>query len=115
MLGRHQESCRLDGAEDPARAAALRVRSALELCGLDPDRARFDVPAPGRGEPARLVAEYVAGTEGGLPRLDAGELPAGPGLDADLALLAALCRETSLRPNPLPWLKSPSWSCLSST
>jgi formate hydrogenlyase subunit 6/NADH:ubiquinone oxidoreductase subunit I/coenzyme F420-reducing hydrogenase delta subunit len=60
VLGRHQESCRLRGAEDPARDRVERAAELAELAGLGPGRVRFVEPDPGRAGPSRAVALFDA-------------------------------------------------------
>ena len=60
VLGRHQRTCRLDGAEDHARAVVSRVERLAGLLGLGPGRVRFAEPAPGREGPVAAVREALA-------------------------------------------------------
>ena len=41
VLGRHQHSCRMNGAEDHARRIVQKTREVLEILGLDPDYVQF--------------------------------------------------------------------------
>jgi len=107
VMGRHQESCRLNGAEDPAADRVRRTRAALTLVGLDADRARFVVPEPGARGPGKAVAEYEHTIRAlGDPTL--GVAPAdvhqGEGLDSDLALLSWFSAHDTLEPDGSAWL-----------
>jgi bidirectional [NiFe] hydrogenase diaphorase subunit len=88
VVGRHQETCRLRGAEDPARDRVLRAQRALALAGIEGERLRFTVPAAGPAGPRAAVVDF-------LSRLDQRSLrtadpPEREGLDAALRLLDAL-------------------------
>jgi len=59
VLGRHQSTCRFNGAEDPARSRVEHARSLLAAMGFDPDRLRFVEPAPGRDGPRDAVLDFA--------------------------------------------------------
>jgi ferredoxin len=59
VLGRHQETCRLDGAEDHAREVVSRIERLACLLGLGPGRARFTEPMPGREGPAAAARDAL--------------------------------------------------------
>jgi ferredoxin len=63
VLGRHQQTCRLGGAEDHAREVVERVERLARLVGLGADRVRFVEPAPGPDGPASAVLETLAAIE----------------------------------------------------
>ena len=88
VLGRNQHTCRLDGAEDPARARVRQARRALELAGLGSERVRFEVPEPGRDGPARSLGRFVNAI-GPAPLAEKApdELFEREGLDASLEVL----------------------------
>jgi coenzyme F420-reducing hydrogenase delta subunit len=62
VLGRHQQTCRLGGAEDHAREVVERMERIARLVGLGADRVRFVEPAPGPAGPAGAIHEAVAAT-----------------------------------------------------
>jgi ferredoxin len=92
VLGRHEESCRLRGAEDPARERVARAAELAQLCGLGEERVRFAEPEPGLAGPPRaaaalaaeLGARPLAPPRAGVPR------PVREDLDELLAFLPAL-------------------------
>ncbi len=96
VLGRHQETCRQDGAEEPAKERVARARALLELLGLGGERVRFESPAAGSAMPARAVARFLADiTPLGLRPGKAEELPwTGEDLAGGLKLLAGLSRRS---------------------
>ncbi|MCP4674843.1 MAG: 4Fe-4S dicluster domain-containing protein, partial [Deltaproteobacteria bacterium] len=59
VLGRHQETCRLAGAEDHARAVVDRIDRLAGITGLGSGRAVFKEPAPGRDGPSIAIAEFL--------------------------------------------------------
>ncbi len=108
-MGRHQESCRLNGAEDPAADRVRRTREVLAMVGLDADRARFVVPEPGARGPGKAAAEYAETMRQlGDPMLDV-PAPAdcyqGEGLDSDLAYLSWFSGHQTLKPDGTAWLE----------
>ena len=109
VLGRHQESCRLNGAEDPARDRVERTRRALALVGLDAERVRFEAPDPGPEGPFRAVTEFTATLDAlGAPALRETappELFTGEGLDTDLALLGWISTQAGITPRGATWLE----------
>jgi len=108
VMGRHQESCRLNGAEDPAADRVRRTRAALTMVGLDADRARFVVPEPGARGPGKAVADYENTIRAlGDPRLGVAppaDVHQGEGLDSDLALLSWFSAHETLEPDGSDWL-----------
>ncbi len=55
VMGRHQETCRLDGAEAHARDMVRRVDLLAALCGLGAGRVMFAEPAPGPVGPLQMI------------------------------------------------------------
>lgn len=55
VLGRHQSTCRLDGAEVRARDVVRRSDELAVLCGLGEGRIAFAEPDPGPGGPLAMV------------------------------------------------------------
>jgi bidirectional [NiFe] hydrogenase diaphorase subunit len=109
VLGRHQASCRLDGAEDPARERVEETRRALTMVGMEPERIRFAVPAPGPEGPLLTVGEFAETLEtlgrNPLDRPAPAELFGGEGLDTDLGLLGWISTRSHLRPDGATWLE----------
>jgi sarcosine oxidase subunit alpha len=58
VLGRHEGTCRLKGAERHARLVVERVEKLARLVGLGPDRAVFADPAPGQGGPVLEIDRF---------------------------------------------------------
>ena len=58
VMGRHQETCRLVGAEDHARDVASRTEALALALGLGERRVRFVEPAPGCEGPTSAIADY---------------------------------------------------------
>ena len=94
VLGRHQRTCRFDGAEDPVVERVQTARKLLDLLGIDPERVRFEEPAPGPEGPREAIVDYLSSLK---------DLPLRPvatslsnealryeGLDASLQLLNTL-------------------------
>ncbi len=108
VLGRHQESCRLNGAEDPVRRRVRRAREALRLVGLDAERIHFAVPDPGPGGPPRAVRDFAASVEalGASPVREPAQLLADEGLDTGLALLDWLAEHGGGASGGEAWLES---------
>jgi F420-non-reducing hydrogenase iron-sulfur subunit len=59
VLGRHQRTCRFDGAEDSARERCERGALLLGLSGVARERLRFMEPDPGPEGPLRAVESFV--------------------------------------------------------
>jgi len=108
VLGRHQESCRLNGAEDPVRDRVTRIRAALAAVGFPEDRVRFAAPAPGPEGPLEEVRAFVSDVEALGPHPLDETAPAGlfedEGLDTDLAVLGWLSGRPALQPDGSAWL-----------
>ncbi len=64
VLGRHQATCRFDGAEDPAVRVVAQAREVVRLLGMDPERVRFEDPAPGRNGPVEAVRAFARRVDG---------------------------------------------------
>lgn len=58
VLGRHQRTCRFDGAEDPVRDRVEAARDVLDLVGIDRARIAFDEPAPGPQGPRESIQAF---------------------------------------------------------
>jgi len=104
VIGRHQQTCRLDGAEDHAREVVARVERLARLAGLGADRVRFVEPAPGPDGPARAVIETLA--EIGPGPLDEA-MPAErleDSADGAMAALSWLSTRPELSPAGADWL-----------
>ena len=87
VLGRQQQTCRQDGAEDPARARVEQAREALAIAGLGDHRVAFEVPDAGADGPPATVAAFRRGlTPNPLPELHP-DLVGTEGLDTTLRLL----------------------------
>ncbi len=59
VLGRHQETCRLAGAEDYARVVVHRVDRLARMTGLGQGRVVFEEPAPGPDGPTIAIWEFL--------------------------------------------------------
>lgn len=107
VLGRHEPTCRLEGAERPARERVQRAAMLAELVELGEARVRFVEPPPGPEGPRMALAELDAHLRqlGPSPLEGAQlELPCGEGLDAGVALVNALICRPELGTNLTPWL-----------
>jgi F420-non-reducing hydrogenase iron-sulfur subunit len=108
ILGRHQATCRFEGAEDATAARVGRVRQLLELVGLPAGQQRlaFVEPAPGPAGPLQAVADFVAAVE--PSPLSSAPAPTalleGEGLDSSLALLRWIAERSGR-----PWAGAGSW------
>ncbi len=58
MLGRHEETCRLAGAEESARTVVSRVEELVRLVGLGSGRVVFAEPEPGREGPMLAIQSF---------------------------------------------------------
>lgn len=111
VLGRHQTTCRFEGAEDATAARVERVQQLLELVGLPDRRQRlaFVDSVPGPAGPLQAVADFVSSLAAVAPSpLVNAPAPTallqGEGLDSSLALLRWI-GERSGR----PWAGAGSW------
>jgi len=114
VFGRHEQTCRLQGAEEPVRGVTNRARLALSMLGLCRDRVTFLSPPAGLDGPQRALDQMVAGLAS-LPATPLGfrgpaELPSGEGMDVTLALLRNLseqCLERQdIQSNGEVWLEA---------
>lgn len=64
MLGRHEETCRLNGAEKRPRELAERLDALCELSGLGAGRVGFCQPEPGPKGPYLAVDDFTAKLSG---------------------------------------------------
>ena len=102
VLGRHQSTCRFEGAEDRARQHVNTARQILDLAGLSPDRVLFEEPAPGPNGPKDCVQRAVAAVHScGKPMPTIGSPDGQEGLDASLSIVAALMDRND-QPNTSP-------------
>jgi len=104
VLGRHQSTCRLDGAEAHSRDVVRRADELAVLCGLGGGRVVFAEPGPGRSGPLACIEETLAGL---TPTPLRGRLPADHGtatLADAFALMAWLGERPELRTDPASWL-----------
>lgn len=60
VMGRHQSTCRLDGAEVHARDVVRRADELAALCGLGAGRIIFAEPPPGPDGPLDTVAQALS-------------------------------------------------------
>lgn len=109
VLGRHQQTCRLRGAEDPARARLMRTALALDLVGLQGTRRLLFVePDPGPDGPldAVLAFEDALGPVGRTPLGGTAppQLVGAEGLDTALGLLRWMARQSIVRGDDVTWL-----------
>lgn len=106
VLGRHQRTCRFDGAEDPVRERVNATRDVLDLVGLDPERVRFEEPAPGPDGPKDCVTEFQARVAAlGDSTLRLGVPVDHEGLDTSLALVAAMSKRPGAHANGTSFLR----------
>lgn len=116
LLGRHEQTCRLDGAEGPARDRVSRVRELLELLGLGAERLRFASPDAGPDGPAREVRRFVDGLAASGHNPAAGDDPlpwTGEGLAGGLTLLQELSVRSGAGLQAGPYLERrglPAWN-----
>jgi ferredoxin len=106
VLGRHQASCRLDGAEDHAREVLDRAEQLARLCGLGRGRATFVEPPPGPDGAAQAIEALLAGLE---PTPLAEPIPRDQltdTYDGALAALAWISSRPELTPSADAWLES---------
>lgn len=105
VLGRHEPTCRLGGAEEDIPATVSRVERLARLVGLGPGRAAFVEPAAGRAGPSAAVASFLSGLS---PTSLRSTLPADvdvqDSLDGAVAILAWLSERPELRFDGSAWL-----------
>ncbi len=101
VLGRHQETCRLRGAEDPARDRTAQAQLALELTGVNPGRVQFVIPDAGCEGPANALHAFVEQVNhigpASIQHAPSGDGVIHEGLDTSLSLLAGFARNNSRR------------------
>lgn len=61
VLGRHEGTCRLSGAERHLGSSVDRANALAEIVGLGASRVAFDEPRPGREGPALSIARFLEG------------------------------------------------------
>ena len=95
VLGRHQETCRLDGAEDHARDVVSRIERLARRLGLGKGRVRFTEPMPGREGPAAAARDALDDlAPATVVKTAPGDL-LGDSLDRAIALTGWLAGETA--------------------
>lgn len=100
VMGRHQETCRLDGAEKHARDVVRRVEALARLAGLGAGRVRFVDPPGGPAGPTRAIEEFRAALPGtALREMYPAARPAARLEDA-VAILEWLGARRELSPTP---------------
>ncbi|MFH0902451.1 MAG: hydrogenase iron-sulfur subunit [Pseudomonadota bacterium] len=109
VLGRHQESCRLRGAEDLAKDRARRANRAVRLVGLGSGRIRFRVAEPGPTGPQQTVEEYASAIEslGQCPLAHAAppSLSTKETLATSVGILRWMLDQQTARPDGTFWLE----------
>ena len=89
VLGRHQQTCRLNGAEDPARDRTARAADVLRYAGYG-ERIRFANPEPGLRGPVAAVEKFASEIASLGPKPNSMTVPqaviAAEGLDTSLDL-----------------------------
>ena len=106
VLGRHQKTCRFDGAEDPVRDRVEVARRLIALAGLEPNRIQFDEPAPGPEGPSDAVKTFQSSLAA-LPRTPLNgvvELE-HEGVDTLLALMQQITANEALHADGAPFLR----------
>ena len=110
VLGRHEHTCRFDGAEAPARERVRTAQRLLELAGIEPRRVSVQEPAPGPQGPRAAVDAFAAE----LAELGTLELAGAPpqamlereGLDATIALGRWLWQQGGHLNRGASWLRA---------
>ncbi|MCP4603419.1 MAG: 4Fe-4S dicluster domain-containing protein [Proteobacteria bacterium] len=106
VLGRHQSTCRLNGAEDHARAVVDRVDRLAQLSGLGSGRVDFAECAPGQGGPLETVSRFLSKLKPTpLKTRLSGDVPADS-LDDALNILEWLTDRDEIEPSSKQWLAS---------
>lgn len=108
VLGRHQGTCRLRGAEDSAHALAERADRLATLIGLHAGRVRFEVSDPGPDGPRRSVETFRSVVAALGPSPLAARRPddafGREGLDTSLSLCGWMAAQPGLHPEGAAWL-----------
>ena len=106
VLGRHEPTCRLRGAEERPRQHVAQVAAALRLLGDAGDRVRFVSPPAGPDGTRGAVDEALAAIP--ASPFAGSDVPAAllerEGLDAALGLLTVLADRARLTPAPEAYL-----------
>ncbi|MBI5533192.1 MAG: hydrogenase iron-sulfur subunit [Deltaproteobacteria bacterium] len=109
VLGRHQETCRLRGAEDPARVRTERVADVMRMAGFGGDRIRFAHPDPGLQAPVAAVEQFAESIAKLGPKPNSVQLRAdaigAEGMDTSLALVRWLVSHPGTATDISHWLK----------
>jgi len=102
VLGRHQQTCRMNGAEDPARECCRRAAALARMIGLGPQSVRFVEADPGpRGGLDTVARTLESMGDAVVPALSLTDR--GEGLDSGLALLEQLSSSGELHPDATTW------------
>ena len=106
VLGRHQTTCRLNGAEKAAVSAVSQARELLRVAGVDAVRVQFRDPAPGRNGPAKQVEEFTH-SAASLPKASPVHIALAQrdGIDASLELFETLLSRNHSEQQLGPWLQ----------
>lgn len=109
VLGRHEQTCRLEGGEEPARERVTRAAALLELVGLGGARVRFASPGAGADGPRREVERFVGALKslGPNPAASEASLPpwTGEDLQGGLTLVRWLAARAHSAPDPGRYLE----------
>ena len=110
VLGRHQDTCRLRGAEDPARDRAQRADELLTMVGFGSKRIRFVQPRPGLDSPLHELEQFAQSVSTLGPKPDGATLAAPEtrfeGVDTSIALLRWFAAHRGASPVINGWLDS---------
>lgn len=108
VLGRHQQTCRLNGAEDPARDRTARAADVLRYAGFG-DRIRFANPEPGLRGPQEIVAKFADEIASLGPKPNGSTLPkdmiAAEGLDTSLDLARWMATQETATADVERWIR----------
>lgn len=108
VLGRHQETCRFNGAEDAARIRTGQVSRLLALLGLGAKRLQFIAPDPGPEGPRRAVDAFISEISqlgpSPLNTAFADHASLDESLDSAITLLRWLSQQSELSPSATEWL-----------
>ncbi len=108
VLGRHQQTCRLNGAEEPARERAGRASDVLRYAGFG-DRVRFANPEPGLRGPVAAVESFAREIAALGPRPVSAKLPSEAvgteGIDTSIELCRWLASHRAQGASISTWLR----------
>ncbi len=104
VLGRHQETCRLNGGETAAREVVDRVNRLARLVGLGENRVVFHEPAPGFDGAANAITDHAKTlNRSPLPAPAPADLKTGT-LDDALGVVEWFGRQKGLVPAEHIWI-----------